>query len=200
MVNVNTGEQNKPQGAGGGRSLLDYSLVACFTLVLLLGILVLDAFEYITIPGAGGAKGTVHEAIENATGATIFSNEEIAALKKQIADAEALLAEKQKEVEKIVDKVEDEIKEEEEEKEKENGEPAKEKTVEEKAAEKEEEERKKAEVVNAVVRHETGLDKWCGNCQYGKSELPLSLSSDALLHIHIVAYYPSAYHIHAPLT
>ena len=31
----------------GGRSILDYSLVACFTLILLLGIVVLDAGEWI---------------------------------------------------------------------------------------------------------------------------------------------------------
>ena len=73
MVEVNTGIQHK--GPSKGRSLidLDYSnLIACFTLILLTGILVLDAFEYITVPGVGGAKGRVHNAIEKILVMTIF--------------------------------------------------------------------------------------------------------------------------------
>jgi len=55
---VNVGEQNK---VNGGRSILDYSLIVCFTLIILLAILVLDAFEYITVPGAKKATNKFKE-------------------------------------------------------------------------------------------------------------------------------------------
>ena len=55
---VNVGEQNKPNG---GRSILDYSLIVCFTLIILLAILVLDAFEYISVPGAKKATNKFKE-------------------------------------------------------------------------------------------------------------------------------------------
>ena len=56
---VNIGEQNKP--SSGGRSILDYSLIVCFTLIILLAILVLDAFEYISVPGAKKATNKFKE-------------------------------------------------------------------------------------------------------------------------------------------
>lgn len=157
MANVNTGEQNKP--SGGGRSILDYSLVACFTLIVLLGILVLDAFEYITIPGGprsaravGGALAT-DSGVDAGTGAP-ETNEELAEVQKQIEEAKKTLAAKQAEVAKLVDKVEDEIKKEE---------PAKVETAE----EKENEEQKKKDVVEAVVKKELSIDRFCGGCRYG---------------------------------
>ena len=57
---VNVGEQNKPHSSGG-RSILDYSLIVCFTLIILLAILVLDAFEYISVPGAKKATNKFKE-------------------------------------------------------------------------------------------------------------------------------------------
>ncbi|KAL9186528.1 hypothetical protein ACHAXT_005766 [Thalassiosira profunda] len=152
MTEINNGKQNKP--GSGGRSLLDYSLVACFALILLLGIVVLDAFEYISVPGLGGAKGAAHTALEAGADIDILSNEELKELQKQVDDAKKVLADKKSEVEKLVDKVEDEIKKEE---------PAHVETAE----EKKEEEKKVEAVVAAVVEAEVGIDKFCPSKQYG---------------------------------
>jgi len=169
MADVNTGVQNKPNGSGG-RTLLDYSLIACFTLVVLLAILVLDAFEYIHIPGKEGVKVGINGGIGAAKSMMDNqSNEELAALQKEIDDAKARLEAKKKEVEKIVNKVEDEIKEEEKKEEAAAAaveDPAPEPatmTPEEKRAEQE----KKDAVVKAVVGEQLGIDRFCGGCQYG---------------------------------
>mmetsp|Transcript_31902 Transcript_31902/g.52030 ORF Transcript_31902/g.52030 Transcript_31902/m.52030 type:complete len:198 (-) Transcript_31902:55-648(-) len=156
MTEVNNGVQNK--GHKPGRSILDYSLIACFTLVILLALLVLDAFEYISVPGGKGANGNIHTGIEAATGMSIMSKDELLELQKQIEDAKVVLQEKHDEVEKIVNKVEEEIKVEETP----AGEPPKVET----AAEKKEEEVKKEEIVEAIVEKELGIDKFCGSCQY----------------------------------
>lgn len=155
---VNVGIQNKP--STGGRSILDYSLVVCFTLLIVMALLVLDAFEYITVPGFGGAKGMTHNALEASSGVDILSAEELDELQKKITEAKAAIAEKTLEVEKLVDKVEDEIKEEEEAK---SDEPAHAETP----AEVKAEEVKKEAVVEAIVKEELAINKFCGSCLYG---------------------------------
>lgn len=160
----------------GGRSILDYSLVACFTLILLLGIVVLDAgewifamlfdiilfyrfvhilclhvflqAEYISVPGLKGAKGSHHAALEAATGVDILSNDELKELQKQIDDAKSLLASKHDEVQKIVHKVEVAEKEEEEVKTGVHHVDT--------AEEKKEEEKKEEEIVETVVEKVRG--------------------------------------------
>lgn len=151
---VNVGEQNKPRGPPG-RSTLDYSLIACFTLIVLLAILLLDAFEYITVPGASLARGKISSMSAAAT-----TKGELAEVEKQIEEAKVLLAEKHDEVEKLVTKVEAEIKKEETP----AGEPAKVETP----AEQKVEEEKKEQVIAAVVEKELGIDNFCGSCQYGQ--------------------------------
>lgn len=125
-----------------------------------MGVVVLDAFEYIAVPGMEKHRGKVHTALETATGVDILSQEEIEELQKKIDAAKKAVAEKTEEVEKIVEKVEEEVKKEEAEAKGED--PAKVETPE----EKKEEEKKKEAVVEAVVEKELGIDRFCGNCQY----------------------------------
>eukprot|EP00580_Thalassiosira_gravida_P002988 CAMPEP_0201607556 /NCGR_PEP_ID=MMETSP0492-20130828/6621_1 /ASSEMBLY_ACC=CAM_ASM_000837 /TAXON_ID=420259 /ORGANISM="Thalassiosira gravida, Strain GMp14c1" /LENGTH=207 /DNA_ID=CAMNT_0048072163 /DNA_START=122 /DNA_END=745 /DNA_ORIENTATION=+ len=164
MTEVNTGVQNK--SGGNGRSILDYSLVACLTLILLMIILLLDAFEYVSVPGKDHVKAGFNAA--KSMGSSIVgggdeTNAELLELQKQIEDAKAILKEKHDEVEKLVEKVEDEIVEEEKKEALASGAPApKVETVQ----EKKEEEAKKEAVVKAVVEHELGLDKFCPDCQW----------------------------------
>mmetsp|Transcript_24164 Transcript_24164/g.52118 ORF Transcript_24164/g.52118 Transcript_24164/m.52118 type:complete len:195 (-) Transcript_24164:339-923(-) len=150
---VNVGEQNKPH-APPGRSILDYSLVACFTLIVLLAILVLDAFEYITVPGASQARGKLSSMSAAAT-----TNEELAEVQKQIDEAKALLKEKHDEVDKLVTKVEAEIKKEET--------PVGATVKIETPAEQKVAEEKKEQVIAAIVEKELGIESFCSNCQYG---------------------------------
>jgi len=150
---VNVGKQNTPRGPPG-RSTLDYSLIACFTLIVLLAILLLDAFEYITVPGASQARGKLSSMSAAAT-----TKGELAEVERQIDEAKVLLAEKHDEIEKLVTKVEAEIKKEETP----AGEPAKVETP----AEQKAEEEKKEQVIAAVVEKELGIDNFCGHCQYG---------------------------------
>lgn len=182
MTEVNTGHQNK---SNGGRSILDYSLVACFTLIVLLGILVLDAFEYISVPGASKARGAISSLSiggmtqdeANAITASMTA-EQLEEAQKQIDAAKALLEEKTEEVEKIVTKVEEELKEE--------------KVVEAVAAglpvpaaptpevQKVEEEIK-VEIVKAVVEKELDIDTFCSGCQYGSMAFTCARRVDWLM-------------------
>mmetsp|Transcript_33810 Transcript_33810/g.71100 ORF Transcript_33810/g.71100 Transcript_33810/m.71100 type:complete len:208 (+) Transcript_33810:263-886(+) len=166
MTAVNTGHQNK--SGGNGRTILDYSLVACLTLILLMAILLLDAFEHITVPGKDHVKAgfnAVKSVGSGLVGGGNESNAELLELQKQIEEAKAILKEKHDEVEKLVEKVEDKIVEEEKKEAVASGEPA---PKEETAEEKKEEEAKKEAVVKAVVEQELGLDKFCPGCQYKK--------------------------------
>lgn len=143
-----------PNTTSGQRSSLDYSIVACFTLILLLFILVLDAYEYINVPGASHARNQLHTGVEAVTGMELMSKKEMAQLKLDIEQAKLVVHDKKEEVEAIVEKVEKmehELKPE--------TAPV---TVEERAEEKEKEEA----IVEKTVEHELGLDKWCGSCKW----------------------------------
>ena len=144
----------------GQRSPLDYSIVVCSTLVLLLFILLLDAYEYVTVPGARHAQKQLHEGVESLTGMEIMTKKEIAELKKQLEEAKSVVHDKKVEVEEIVHKVEKmehEIK-------PESAPVTKE--------EKEEEKEKEEEIVEKAVEKELGLDKWCGSCKWRQTPWP----------------------------
>lgn len=173
---VNVGEQNKPHGAGG-RSILDYSLIACFTLIILLAILVLDAFEYITVPGAKKVSSGVSAGVKALTGNGEVTNDELLEVQKQIEEAKKVLAEKQAEVEKVVDKVEEELEEEKKEEAVAKGEVVQVETP----VEKLEKEVEKEKVVEAIVEKELNLDRWCGGCRYGSMNFTCAKRVDWLV-------------------
>lgn len=155
------------------RSLLDYSLVACFGLIiLLLGILLFNPFDQTSVESSSTPSSliawdnevntnTVIDHQHEIDSAAATSKSEIDEVEKQIHDAKAILSEKQLEVEKIVDKVEDEI---------EKTDSAKNNEVETTTTTTEEDKRHdeevKEKVIEAVVEKELGLDKWCGQCKY----------------------------------
>ena len=158
----------------GQRSALDYSIVACFTLILLLFILLLDAYEYVTVPGAKHARNQLHQGVESLTGMELTSKAEIAQLKKELEEAKLVVHDKKEEVEQIVEKVEKmehEMKPE--------TAPV---TVEEQAEEKKKEEA----IVEKIVEKELGLDRFCGGCKWRGTQY----TCDAR-----VAYLIDNYHI-----
>jgi hypothetical protein len=160
-----------------GRSLLDYSLVACFGLILLLlGILLFDPSEQTSVDSKSSPSsllawdnntdGTTNNKIDHQheiDAAAAVSKSELDEVEKRIHDAQAILSEKQDEVEKIVEKVENEIKDEKSTDSNSSNKPAG--TISEKEKQQREEEMKE-KVIEAVVEKELGLDKWCGQCKY----------------------------------
>ncbi len=161
IINSNTNNKSQQQqmniqgpNTTVQRSALDYSIVACFTLILLLFILLLDAYEYVTVPGANHARNQLHQGVESLTGMELMSKEEIAQLKLDLEQAKMVVHDKQEEVKEIVEKVEKmehEMKPE--------TAPV---TVEEQVEEKKKEEA----IIEKTVEHELGLDKWCGGCKW----------------------------------
>ena len=136
------------------RSTLDYSIVACFTLILLLFILLLDAYEYVAVPGASHARNQLHQGLEDITGMKMMTKQELAQLKLDVEQAKSVVHDKKEEVEEIVEKVElmeHELKPE---------------TVPVTKEEQEEEKEKEQEIVQKTVEKELGIDKWCGSCKW----------------------------------
>eukprot|EP00984_Skeletonema_dohrnii_P038155 scaffold41051_cov178-Skeletonema_dohrnii-CCMP3373.AAC.1 len=88
----------------GQRSTLDYSIVGCFTLILLLFILLLDAYEYVTVPGASHARNQLHQGLEDLTGMEIMTKQELAQLTLEVEQAKLVVHDKKEEVEEIVEK------------------------------------------------------------------------------------------------
>lgn len=184
-----------------GRSLLDYSLVACFGLILLLlGILIFDPFNETSIDSstsrsnpssltawdnaAGVGSNTIIDHQQDIDAAAVTSNSELIEVEKQIHDAKVILSEKQDEVEKIVDKVEDEIKEDESGKDNNNNNNNKVETAE----EKQHEEEVKEKVIEAVVEKELGLDNWCGTCKYGGMSFTCAARVDWMMNKYKISY------------
>ena len=175
-TNVNTGKQNTPNSSPHGHSILDYSIVGCFALIFLLVILLLDAYEYVTVPGVsslrgGGRGGTVgsdvaamsareHGAAMEAMTASA-TKEDLDEAKREIAAAKAVIDKMHAEVETVVGKVEDHIKEEAAEAAKNGENPT---AIVETPKEKMQEIVKKEEIVETIVEKELGIDKWCGTC------------------------------------
>ena len=136
------------------RSTLDYSIVACFTLILLLFILLLDAYEYVAVPGASHARNQLHQGLEDITGMKMMTKQELAQLKLDVEQAKSVVHDKKEEVEEIVEKVElmeHELKPD---------------TVPVTEEEQEEEKEKEQEIVQKTVEKELGIDKWCGSCKW----------------------------------
>jgi hypothetical protein len=175
MVNAtnNTGKRTTPNSSPPGHSILDYSIAGCFALIFLLVILLLDAYEYVTVPGVsslrgGGRSGTVGpdmSARENGAAMEAMTasatKEDLEEAKREIADAKAIIAKMHAEVETIVGKVEDQAKEEATEAAKDGENPA---AVVETPEEKMKEIVKKEDIVETVLEKELGIDKWCGTC------------------------------------
>jgi hypothetical protein len=175
-TNVNTGKRNTPNPSPPGHSILDYSIVGCFALIFLLVIVLLDAYEYVTVPGVSslrgaGRGGTVgpdvaamsareHGAAMEAMTASA-TKEDLDEAKREIAAAKEVIAKTRAEVETIVGKVEDHLKEEAAEASKKGENPT---TVVETPEEKMKEIVKKEEIVEVVVEKELGIDNWCGTC------------------------------------
>jgi hypothetical protein len=159
-----------------GRSILDYSIVGCFVLIFLLVLLLLDAYEYVTVPGAsslraGGRGRTIDSnvvvsardqgAIMEAMTASA-SKEDLEEAKRDIDAAKDILAKTRAEVEIVVGKVDDHLKEvKTAEAAKSDEKPV---TVVETPKEAMQKEVKKEELVEAMVEKELGIDKWCGTC------------------------------------
>lgn len=179
MVNTsndNTGKRNTPSPSSSGYSCLDYSIVGCAAIILLLIIVLLDAYEYVSVPGASvlrGSGGGLGKAIGSDVvvsareqGAAMeamtasATKEDLEEAKREIDEAKATLAKLHAEVAKIVDKAEVELKEEKVVEAAKNGESPIIKTPE----EKKKEEVKKEEIVETIVDKELGIDKWCGTC------------------------------------
>ncbi|KAL3822434.1 hypothetical protein ACHAXA_007441 [Cyclostephanos tholiformis] len=175
-ANINTGNRSAPNPSSFGHSFLDYSIVGCGALILLLVILLLDAYEYVTVPGAsmlrgGGLGKTVGSDIVMSArdqGAAMeamdasATKEDLDKAKRDVDAAKATLAKVHAEIEEIVSKTEDNMKEEKTTKAEKNGEnPTK---VIETPEEIKKEEAKKEEIVEAIVEKELGIDKWCGTC------------------------------------
>lgn len=136
------------------RSALDFSIVACFTLILLLFILLLDAYEYVTVPGASHARNQLHQGVESLTGMELMSKEEVAQLKLDIEQAKLVVHDKQEEVKEIVERVEKMEHE------------MKPETVPVSLEEQAEEKKKEEAIVEKTVEQVLGLDKWCGSCKW----------------------------------
>ncbi|KAL3781289.1 hypothetical protein ACHAW5_003047 [Stephanodiscus triporus] len=108
-----------------GRSILDYSIVGCFVLIFLLVFLLLDAYEYVTVPAppspARGRTGRTIDSnvVESARerGAIMeamtasASKEDLEDAERDIDAAKAILAKTRAEVEIVVDKIDDNLKE-----------------------------------------------------------------------------------------
>jgi hypothetical protein len=165
---VTSSSSSSPVAAG--RSLLDYSLITCFGLILLLlGILLFDPFNQTSIvDSSNGSRSTAWDVIidhqQEIDNAAATTKSELAEVEKQIHDAKVILSEKQEEVEKIVDKVEDEIEDEKLTIDNGDGKNIGKTTTTEEDTQHEEE--VKVKVIEAVVEKELGLDKWCATCKY----------------------------------
>jgi hypothetical protein len=150
--------------------------VGCFVLIFLLVLLLLDAYEYVTVPGAsslraGGRGRTIDSnvvvsareqgAIMEAMTASA-SKEDLEEAKRDIDAAKDILAKTRAEVEIVVGKVDDHLKEvKTAEAAKSDEKPV---TVVETPKEAMQKEVKKEELVEAMVEKELGIDKWCGTC------------------------------------
>ncbi|KAL7461880.1 hypothetical protein ACHAXS_002284 [Conticribra weissflogii] len=145
----------------------DYTLLTCATLTLFLFLLVLDAYEYVSVPGASDARDKIHTGVENLSGMEIMTKEERAAMTQEIRDAKLLVEKKHEELKGILDRMEREERDIEEIKSalsKASGVDASEidvKKLDEIEGDLEEEEE---EIIEPILEKELGVDKFCGDC------------------------------------
>jgi hypothetical protein len=130
MATVNGRQKSKsssslPSSDRSGRSLLDYSIVGCFILILGLVVILLDTYEYVNVGlhlrGGGGVttnnnaeststqlnareEGALMEAM---TSSYATKQEDIDETNREIDKAKSILAKKQAEVETIVKHMDD---------------------------------------------------------------------------------------------
>ena len=154
-------------------------------MVLLVGVLALDTYEYVSVPGADEARNTIHTGIENFSGMEIMTKEERAALSAEIESAKALVAAKHKELENIMFKMENEEKKKEAEKAREaaitaakmSAEVDNKKSDEIKVAPdsttvtkpeetRQQEDERNDHIIETILEKELGIDKFCGDCMW----------------------------------
>jgi hypothetical protein len=81
---------------------IDVTLILCAAFTLLVFVLLLDAYEYVAVPGASHARNKLHTNIEDVTGMEIMTREEHDALKQEIEEAKRLVEKKHAELQKIM--------------------------------------------------------------------------------------------------
>lgn len=164
MVSIEKSQQ--PQ-----RSVIDFPICVSTSFLLFLIIILFDAYEYITVPGANHARKHIRTGVQkvhtsvNSMAALVqqMTKEEKQEMEWEVEEAEELVRKKHDEVEEIVERVE------EMEKEVHNKKPdADNSTTEEKETDEEKavEEEKKEEIVEAIMEKELGLENWCGGCKW----------------------------------
>lgn len=157
------------------RSAIDYTIYFCLTIVLLLVIILIDAYEYVSVPGAKHASNHIrtgvnlageklHTGVESITGLELMTKAEKEEMRREVEEAKEVVRKKHDEVEEIVEEVEI--------LEKEAHKPAATPdapaapvavvTAQEKAVEEE----KKEVIVEEMVEKQLGLEKWCGDCKW----------------------------------
>eukprot|EP00584_Thalassiosira_punctigera_P000502 CAMPEP_0172542328 /NCGR_PEP_ID=MMETSP1067-20121228/12971_1 /TAXON_ID=265564 ORGANISM="Thalassiosira punctigera, Strain Tpunct2005C2" /NCGR_SAMPLE_ID=MMETSP1067 /ASSEMBLY_ACC=CAM_ASM_000444 /LENGTH=191 /DNA_ID=CAMNT_0013328553 /DNA_START=362 /DNA_END=937 /DNA_ORIENTATION=- len=138
------------------RSAIDYSIVACLAFIFLLVIILVDAYEYATVPGAKHARKHIHNSVESMSAfVEQMTKKEKEEMRHEVEEAVEAVQKKHDEVEEIVEKVE-----------KIEKEVQKQPAVEETAEEKARKEEKKEEVVEEMVEESLGLENWCGGCKW----------------------------------
>ena len=192
MATVNGRQKSKsssslPSSDRSGRSLLDYSIVGCFILILGLVVILLDTYEYVNVGlhlrGGGGVttnnnaeststqlnareEGALMEAM---TSSYATKQEDIDETNREIDKAKTILAKKQAEVETIVKHMDDDSNEvvagvvttpEE----KKIVDEIKEVVIMKESNDTLDQVKEEELIVEAVVEKELGIDQWCGTC------------------------------------
>jgi len=145
----------------------DYTLLTCATLTLFFFLLVLDAYEYVSVPGASDARDKIHTGVENLSGMEIMTKEERAAMTKEIHDAKLLVEKKHEELKGILDRMEREERDIEEIKSalsKASGLDVSEIDVKKLGEIEGDLEEEEEEIIEPILEKELGVDKFCGDC------------------------------------
>ena len=176
-----------PSNISGGRSLLDYSIVGCFILIIGLVVVLLDTYEYVNVGlhlrgGGAGARDDNDTAsspskqlnareegalMEAMTSSYSTKHEDIEETNREISNAKSILAEKQAEVETVVNHMDDSkvvagvV-----------ASPEVKKIVDEikevvivkESTDTLDQVKEEELIVEAVVEKELGIDQWCGTC------------------------------------
>ena len=175
-----------PSNISGGRSLLDYSIVGCFILIIGLVVVLLDTYEYVNVGlhlrvgGAGArdnndtASSTSKQlnarkegALMEAMTSSYAKHEDIDETNLEINNAKSILAEKQAEVETIVKHMDDSkvvagvVTSPEEKK---IVDEIKEVVIVKESTDTLDQVKEEELIVEAVVEKELGIDQWCGTC------------------------------------
>jgi len=175
---------SSPNNSSSGRSLLDYSIVGCFILIIGLVVVLLDTYQYVNVGlhlrGGGGvtnnnAESTSKQLNAREEGALMEAmkssyatkHEDIDETNREINNAKSILAEKQAEVETIVQHMDDSkvvagvVTSTEEKK---IVDEIKEVVIVKESTDTLDQVKEEELIVEAVVEKELGIDQWCGTC------------------------------------